>query len=227
MRVPAKKLRKKDLVWLSENRCKHGHTYLEHYQCYLDEKPEESPFHEHIGYFDIEATNLSADFGYMLCYSILDGESGDILQNSIKPREILEYVFDKRLIQDCIKDMRKFTRLVVYYGHNRQFDLPFVRTRAFIHQIEFPQYLEMYATDLYRVVKSKLRFSRNRLANVCAAGGISAKGHPLIPDVWQRAMAGDQDSLDFIQVHCNEDVESLKKAADRILPFTRLSKASL
>ena len=40
MKVPAKRLSKKELVWLTENTCKkHGATFVSHYNCYLRENP--------------------------------------------------------------------------------------------------------------------------------------------------------------------------------------------
>lgn len=37
MIAPVSKLKKEQIVWLQTNRCRHNHTYFEHYICYLEE----------------------------------------------------------------------------------------------------------------------------------------------------------------------------------------------
>ena len=63
MKAPIHRLNKKELVWLGSHICRHGHTYLEHYNCYLQEKPS---IEEKVGFLDIETFGLDADFAVML-----------------------------------------------------------------------------------------------------------------------------------------------------------------
>jgi uncharacterized protein YprB with RNaseH-like and TPR domain len=218
---------KKELVWLGEHMCKHGHSYLEHYSCYLKDAPNiDAPFIERVGFFDIEATNLSADFGYVFSYCIKELD-GDIVGRVLKPDEILSYTFDKKLMKELVDDLKEFDRIVVHYGTDRKFDLPFCRSRCLKWGIKFPRHLEIYAQDTFTMAKAKLRLSRNRLENICAFFDIPAKGHKLNPSVWQKALAGDKTSLSYIYKHNEEDVISLEAVWKKLSDYYRKSKTSI
>jgi uncharacterized protein YprB with RNaseH-like and TPR domain len=203
-------------------RCVHKHNGIRHPQCYRDKLGGA----ERVGFFDIEATNLHANFGYMLSYCIL-GDDSKLIKNRVTEREIKDYQFDKRLIKDLISDLKKFDRLVVYYGKDWRYDIPFVRTRAERYGLDFPGWKELYVTDVYDLAKSKLRLHRNRLQNVCELLGIESKTHPLKPEIWQKANAGERKSLEYILTHNVEDVYSLRGSFDRLKKYTQLSRSSI
>ena len=227
MIAPVRQLRKMDLEWLGTHHCKkHGHSYLEHYQCYVAEKPDDSPFIERIGYFDIEASNLNADFGYMFSYCIVASD-GQMEGRVLTPSEIRSGKFDEKLCTEMCSNLRDFHRIVVFYGGDHRFDLPFVRTRSIKHGCDFPLYKEIYCTDLWPICRNKLKLSSNRLANVCKFFGIEAKTHPMDYDIWCRAQSGDQKSLDYIWEHNVEDSKSLKEAYELLIPYARAGRTSI
>ena len=139
--APVTKLKKTELIWLGTHKCEHSHTYLEHYGCFLREFPEGNPLQIRTGYLDIEVFGgFNASFGYMNCYCIKDGHSDKVYGSQITKKELQNInILDKRVVQDCVKDMKKFDRIVTYYG--TKFDIPFIRTRALHHDIHFPLYL--------------------------------------------------------------------------------------
>lgn len=202
--APVSRLSKKEIVWLSTHRCRHRHTYLEHYPCYL----KENPLKEQIGFFDIESSNLSADFGIMFCYCIKWGNKNKILHRSITKEE-LATCLDKKVVQQCVKDLSKFDRIVTYYGS--KFDFPFVRTRAVALDVPFFNYGELIHTDLYYNVKFKFKLSSSRLENACRI----LLGHTdktrINSRVWIQSLQGDPKSLDYILDHCKKDVKDLEK----------------
>jgi len=227
MRFNPRKMRKKDIIWLFENKCRaHGMPYIEHPNCFEKEKPE-TELTERVGFFDIEASNLNASFGYMISYCIKDSESDKIYEACVKPSDIRTGIFDKTVVGKLAKDLRRFNRLVVYWGTDRKFDLPFARTRALFHGADFPLYLEIYATDLYTIVKGKLRLHNGRLQTACDFFGIESKGHRLMPDIWQTAMAGKKASLDYILEHNREDVLSTEALYNKLIPHYRKTQSSL
>jgi uncharacterized protein YprB with RNaseH-like and TPR domain len=227
MKAPVRRLTKDKIIWLAEHHCKHGITYLEHYNCFLRESPPDSPFSEKIGFFDIETTNFNADYAFLLSYAILDMDSDELIVNVIKPDEIHSQIFDKRLIQDLVKDLRKFSRIVVYHGTDYHFDIPFCRTRALRWGIEFPAYRELYVNDLYMAVKSKLKIARKQLKTVCDLFGIPAKEHPGKPDIWIRASVGDPEALEYVKVHNIEDVISLKQLWIKLKDMILIGRRSI
>jgi uncharacterized protein YprB with RNaseH-like and TPR domain len=226
MIAPVKQLKKSEIEWLNEHRCRHSHTYLEHYNCFIEEKPEDCPFSEEVGFFDIEASNFNADFGYLLSYAI-KRKDGEIYGRALTGKEIRNYVFDKELVQECCEDLKRFHRIIVYYGTDYRFDIPFLRTRAIKYGHEFPLYKDIYVQDAYSLVKAKLKLHRNRLESVCIEFDIPAKEHKLIPDIWQKAMAGHDESLQYIWLHNKEDVISLEKLWVKLESYTLKSKRSI
>jgi len=226
MIAPVRQLRKVDLEWLGTNYCKHGHTYLEHYKCFIDEAPDASPFKERVGYFDIEASNLNANFGYVFSYAIAtDGE--EVLGRVLRPSEIRSGTFDAKLMSELCKDLRKFHRIVVHYGGDGRFDCPFVRTRAIKAGTDFPLYKEIYVSDTWRFSRNKLKLSSNRLDTICKFFGIESKTHPMDFDRWCVAMTGNKEALEYIWAHNVEDAISLREVYNLLKPYARIGKESM
>jgi uncharacterized protein YprB with RNaseH-like and TPR domain len=226
MIAPVKALKKFEVDWLGTNYCKHRHTFLEHYDCFLAESPNTSPLHEKVGFFDIESTGLKADFAYVFSYAIKIA-GGKILGRVLRPDEIKNGVFDKNLMKELIDDLSKFHRVVVHYGADRRFDLPFVRTRAIRYRLDFPLYKQIAVSDTWLIAKNKLKLRSNRLGVLCEFFGIAAKEHPMNPDVWMRALTGDKKALNFIWTHNKEDVRSTEALYGLIKDYAALDKRSI
>ena len=224
--VNLNRLLKKDILWLYNHKCKHKVRYTQHPQCFLKEWGDQLAMVEKIAFLDTETSRLEADYGYIICYSIKELD-GKLIHNCVTPDEIHNYTFDKRLLKKFIGEVANYNRLVVYYGKDYRFDVPFLRTRALKWNLSFPQYGQEFITDVFDLVKGKLRLSRNRMENACDLLDIPAKGHRLNPDVWQKAMAGSKGALDYIQIHCDEDVISLEALYKKLEGFGRLSKRSI
>lgn len=226
MKAPVKKIRKRDIEWLADHRCRHGVTYLEHYGCYVAEKPQDSPYAERVGFLDIETSNLKASFGYVISYCIKELD-GPILEGCVRPEDIWSGDFDRALLTQFNRDVEKFHRIGVYWGRDRRHDLPFLRTRALKLGLDFPLYRSAYVIDLYDWAKNKLSLHSYKLAVVCQELSIPAKGHVLDGGIWVAAMAGRQDALDYILEHNREDVRSTEEVFKRLEPFMANRKTSI
>ena len=101
MKIPVHRLKKDTLIWLNNHYCeKHRHTYLQHYQCYLDEKPET----EKTAVLDIETSNLKADYGIVLTWC-LKPLGKKTLFDVITPADIAKGRNgdeDRRVVRSCI-----------------------------------------------------------------------------------------------------------------------------
>ena len=225
MIAPVKRLTKRELEWLGGHYCRHRCTYLSHYNCFLDEKPEQCEFIEKVGYLDIEATNLKADFGYIFSYAIKDRESNKMYGRVLTSPEIRRFIFDRNLMAEFLRDVKNFHRIVTYYGS--RFDLPFIRTRCLKFGLQFPEYQDLYQTDCYYMVRNKLNLHRSRLESACQFFNIPAKQHPLNPDIWLKALAGDKESLEYIWLHNKEDVISLEQVHKLLENYSKNSKVSI
>ncbi len=214
MRAPVHRLKKSEIVWLSKHKCQHRHDFLSHYQCYLDEHPDST----RRGFFDIETTHLKGNFGLMLTYCILDDKTSRIDSRTVTRREILDpQTRDREVVRRLIKDLSNYDEIVTFYG--TRFDIPFSRTRALIHGLDFPTYGTLKHKDVYYSVKFKFSLHSNRLENACRTLTGTTNKTGLLPDVWQRAAYGDAQALKYIVEHCQEDVKDLRRLYYKVLDY--------
>jgi len=207
-------------------RCSHGHNGLDHPRCY----DHANGLIEKVGFVDIEASNLNATFGicYTYCIKELDG---DIIARAINLEDLYSGRYDKPLLSQFIEDIKPFTRLVLHYGIDRKFDLPFLRTRAVKWKLPFPEYKFHYVSDTQVILRNKFKLHSNRLETACDFFDIPSKKHKLKPDVWLKMVTGNpvymKDALDYILTHNKEDVISLEKLWKKISKYTKMGKTSL
>lgn len=220
MPAPVHRLKKTKIVWLNRNKCRHGHNFLEHWNCFLAEHPEE----EKMGFLDIETTNLKADFGIIICYAIADDASDTVSFKSINKRD-LRTCLDEKVVSQCIKDMRKYDRIIGYYS--TKFDIPFLRTRAIALGLEFPEYGEIIHNDLYYTVRNKLNISSNRLDNACRTVFGETEKTRIDADRWIKALMGDEAALAYIQDHCIKDVQETKRLYHKLENYRKKTDTTI
>lgn len=220
-----KRMTKQEILKYSKITCVHHQPYLSHPNCLA----KMVHFEEKVGYLDIETSNLNANYGMVISYSIKE-EGGKILWGVLNQEDFMrsDGFYDKRLIENCVRDMEKFDRLIVYWGKDRRHDIPFLRTRALMMNVQFPIYQEQIVNDLYDTVKNKLRLGRNGLQSACTAFGITSKDHPITPDVWQKAIVGrNKKALAYVLEHNKEDVISTELLHQKIKWFGSEPKTSI
>lgn len=214
---------RKHLVWLSQTYCQHGHPYLTHFNCYEKEHPG-GVIQENIGFLDIEATNLKADFGIVICYCIKPSRRDKIIQRCVQPSE-LKKSLDREVLVHLIQKLQYFDRIITHYGS--RFDLPFIRSRALNLGLDFPIYKSLWQTDTWRIARQKLCISSNRLANIARLLGVKEQKTPITSEHWLGALMGKRGSLKYILDHCQKDVLILEEVYNRISQFTPRSKTSI
>lgn len=224
MAAPLNKLKKVDILRLGKETCLHGHTYLSHWNCYLKERPEEAP-KERIGYFDIEASNLKADYGQMLSWAIKDGLSDEVYYDVLTLEDIQNGSEDARIVRSCVDTLLEFDKIVTFFGS--RFDFPFLRTRALITGVEFPAYGEIIHKDCYNIAKSKINLSSRRLENCCR----QILGHTQKTRIethhWRGAMRGDPDALEYVVDHNIKDVVDLENLYLKLAKFSKPGRTSI
>lgn len=223
MSAPIHKLRKDEIVKLSKGRCEaHGHSFLEHYNCYLKENPEKE---ERLGYFDIEASNLVADYGIMLSYCIKDGLSDKIYGDVLTPTDVKKGHEDKRIVKNCIEDLQRFDRIITFYGTN--FDLPFLRARALIVGVDFPTFGTLKHRDAYYIMKSRFKLSSRRLENSCRQLLGQTDKTKIDAVHWRNGVRGDKKALAYIYEHNTYDVLDLEKLYLKIQDYSKMNSTSI
>lgn len=213
MIAPVHRINKSKIIWLANHRCKHGHTYLSHYNCYLTENPEEMK----IGYFDIESSSLVADFGFCIGWKIID-EDNNMYGRMVTKEEVLgKKIPDRYIIKELIDTLKTFDLMYTYNG--TRFDFPFVRTRATINNLDFPTFGSLKHKDVYYIIKNKFRLHRKSLEVACEMLlGETNKTH-WMGKHWIGAVQGNKASLDYIEDHCEKDVKDLKALTTLVLDY--------
>ena len=226
MVAPIHRMKLDEIRRAAAYRCKHGHTGIEHYDCYLRDTDQYTA--PRVGFLDIETSNLDANFGIILTYAIRDQASGSILCDSINKTDIGMFSPDKsdvRLVKNLVEDIQKFDRLVTYYG--KRFDIPFIRTRALIDGVDFPYFGSIKHDDVYFWAKYKLKLNSNRLDVVARTlFGDTEKNH-IEYKYWVGGTRGDEESLEYILDHNVRDVNELERVYDTLVDFARRQDSSI
>ena len=209
-----------------ELRCIHRHTAETHPNCFRTGllKREYWWHDKTIAYFDIEASNLNTNWGIMLSWCLKYRGDDNIKEGVITKKEIFDYKFDKRIIQELLEEFKNVDILVTYFGTG--FDNPFVRTRALYYGLEFPAFGTMYHWDLFYKVRSKLKTHRKSLEVVTKYYGIEGKTH-LEPEMLFKAQYGDKKAMAELLHHNREDVIILEKLHDLLWSHSKWIRTSI
>lgn len=212
-KAPIGRMKKDEIVELYKGRCKHGHRFIEHYGCYLQENKSKT----RIGFFDIEASNLKADFGIMLSWAILS-DDGEMFSDFITAKD-LHGKLDERIVRSCVDAMKKFDVIVGYYS--TKYDIPYTRTRAHVQGIPFPEFGELQHKDVYYIIKAKFALSRNRLENASKLLAGKTEKTRMEPEQWVRALGGDKKSIEYIYDHNKRDVRDLRRLYHEVIRYVK------
>ena len=231
-------------------RCIHRHTFEEHPNCFYsgrvklpkgvervwvdkDGNLRVKPWWAHpdikIAYFDIEVTNLKANFGFILTWAIKE-LNGDTFYDIITREEALSIEEDKRITKSFLDTIKRYDVIVGYYS--KRFDIPYVRTRALYHKLDTTplEYRQIFHWDLYDTVKRKLKLHRNTLEVVTRfleiEGEHGGKNH-VESQTWKMASKGDKKSLEYVLDHNIRDVEILEELHKRLWFFSSNPKSSI
>lgn len=167
--------------------------------------------------WDIEASNLAADFGVILCvgfkevgkgkpevYNILDYKGVDLIA---KEKNLLKAVSTRLLDSDV---------WLTHFG--TWYDVPFVNTRLLYHKL--PVLPANYAhIDTWKISKNRLKMRNNRLITLSEFMGTEDEKNAIKPEQWIRALGGHRPSMAYIVEHCRRDVVVLEEVYNRLRPL--------
>lgn len=212
--------KKDEILKMAGTYCKHGHSYISHPNCYLIETGKK----KRIGYLDIESGGLQANFDYMLTWCIKTRDKEEYVSGTISALDIQNYTFDKRILKELIAALKKYDVVLTYYG--TKFDIPFIRTRAMMHKLNFLEFGSLQHKDCYYMVKHKMRLHRSSLDSACAALGIKGKNH-IKGNFWMKAKLGDSAALAYVLDHNKKDCQILEKLHKRLECYVKDSSKSI
>lgn len=165
-----------------------------------------------VGILDIETSGLRSDFGICYCAVIKTfGTSEEcIFQLPLEHDSI--FMEEKEMITDINNSINTYDGIATFYGS--KFDIPFLRTRSFIHGLEpvskLP-HLDMYFTIKSTVNPSTRRMDRiNELLRISNPDNSPVKTRIDIHE-WNKILLDrDKQSLGYIVDHCDKDVDILE-----------------
>jgi uncharacterized protein YprB with RNaseH-like and TPR domain len=166
--------------------------------------------------FDIETTNLDADFGIMLCAAWKDVGDRRMRHVSITdgPRFAKDPTDDRYVVKATAEALSEADAWVTWYG--QRFDVPFIQTRLIGHKLKpMPPIPHI---DGWRIARYKMKLHSNRLASASAFLGVEEKT-PLSGPIWIKARAGNKSAIDYVLRHCRQDVKVLEQVYERIRPL--------
>jgi len=239
-RLPVHHLKKAEFVWLGSHKCKHRHYYLEHWNCFLQEKPKVpdgkqysnlcsiSSGGERVGFLDIETSNLDANFGIIYTYCIKDSRSSRIYYDLITKEDIDKYPADKtdkRVVQHLTQDFLLFDRIVTHYG--RRFDIPFIRTRALVCGVDFPYFGSISNDDTWCIARRKLKLNSNRQDIIDRTLFGTTNKTRVEAKYWIAAQRGNKKALNYILDHNKRDVIALERVWNKLKDFVSKTNCSI
>lgn len=169
--------------------------------------------------FDLECSNLSADFGIILCCGFKEVGKGkpyvlNILDYLDESKDLIRA--EKRLLKDISKELLTAD---VWLGHYAcYYDVPFVNTRLLYHNLPIlpPNFALI---DTWRISRNRLKLRNNRLNTIQDFLKLPTSKNAIRPEEWLRALGGHRPSMAYIVEHCRRDVMVLEETYDRLKPL--------
>jgi len=168
--------------------------------------------------FDIETSNLTADFSIMLTACIKPfGKESMVFRGDIYPDWHTNRVNDQPLCEAVALELAKHAVVITHYGTG--FDLPYIRTKMMKYGL--PPLPVMFGVDTYSIAKANFRLSRKRLQTMAEYLNLGKK-EGVEGNLWlEAAMSGSKEAMDSIVEHNILDVEILEKLAAISFPYMR------
>lgn len=164
--------------------------------------------------FDLETTNLTADFSAVLCACIkpFGREPMVFRADDFNPDWASKRMDDEALVKAIAAELATHAIVITHYGIG--FDIPYLRAKMMKYGL--PPLPPMFGIDTYSIAKNNFRVSSRRLKNLARYFELGKLKHEVEGNLWMRAgMNGDVKALDEIVKHNVRDCELLEKLASR------------
>jgi len=168
--------------------------------------------------FDIETSNLRADFSIMLSACIKPyGQKPIVFRADDYPSWTEDRSDDCQITKAIAVELRQHAIVIGHYS--QKFDIPFIRAKMLKHGLDpLPP---MFGIDTWRIAKNNFAVSSRRLKNLANYFDVGDK-EGVDGDLWLKAaFNGDKKAMDAIVEHNIIDVEVLEKLACISFPFLK------
>lgn len=173
--------------------------------------------------FDIESTNLDADFGYTVCIAYKElGKPSKVLTIADYELHEREPWNDSELLKEFYNIIKDADYVVSYYG--KGFDWGFLNARMLANGlVPLPATLsDTNHIDLYFKVRSALKISSRSMANVAELAQLENRKMYVPRNLWIKAQTGHIPSIRALSRRCKSDTEVLESAYLKLRGLIRL-----
>jgi len=160
---------------------------------------------------------MLAQDGYVLSWSAKWLSEPDIVYSDTLMAHGNKVKNEGKLLKGLHALMDEADVIVTYNGN--KFDTPVVNT-AFI-KAGMPPPSPSKSVDLYQVVRSKFRFTSNKLDYVCQQLGLGGKMEHEGFELWLLCMKGDRDAWDRMRRYNEQDVILTEALYLRVRPWVK------
>lgn len=175
-----------------------------------------------MGYFDLEASSLNGSFGRLFsgaCAHAIDGDEWSARIDDPLYRNKRSQSDDSKLAV-AIRDHLLTHDIIVSWngkrGYNSKgrsgFDIPMLNARL-IQPANNQRVIGRYAPkhiDLLKEIRKYIELHSFRLAAVQEFLELAEEKNAILPRLWNKALDGDKEALDYIVLHNLKDVRVLR-----------------
>ena len=170
--------------------------------------------------FDLETTNLSADFSVILSACIKPfGKYPIVFRADEYNKEWFtgDRKNDKNITRAIIKELSKHAIVMGHYMTG--FDIPYLNAKTVKYQL--PALPNLFVLDTYNLARKNIKISRRRL-DALAGYFFGGKKSAVEGELWMKAgIDGDKEALDAIVKHNIQDVILLERLAQSLFMFMK------
>ena len=168
--------------------------------------------------FDIETSNLQADFSVLLSAVIKPyGQEPVVFRSDTYDSWANNRANDGDIVKDISSELQKHAIVITHYGD--RFDIPFLRAKMVHHGL--PPLPHMFGVDSWKIARNNFKVSSRRLKNLAHYFDIGEK-EGVEGSLWMNASYnGSKEAMDEIVAHNIIDCEVLEKLASISFPYLK------
>ena len=162
-----------------------------------------------VGIFDLETSNLNAEWGIILCACVKEyGKAGvKTYRADDYPSFKTHRSSDELLVRALIKDLEEFDILVAHNGVG--FDRAWLMAKATKYDVKHTLRYKKFI-DPVRLARRSFKLGSNGLQSLINFLNIPTTKTRIRPEAWLEAsLDGNKKAMDEIVYHCKRDVLSL------------------
>lgn len=174
-----------------------------------------------MAFFDLETTNLKANFARLICGSVADCFGNVTTFRCDQPELTGVKRRDDSKLAVAVRDLLETFDVIVGWN-SKMFDVPWLNTRLLIHG-ERPLSTDLMHIDpMYKAGKGSLALHSKRLDAVAKTFRLDSQKTGLDPEIWLDAADGDTEAIDYVVEHCEADCLTLRAAFHVLKPLIHI-----